>query len=260
MRRTSFFALAATTLAIAAGCFATPPSDDVAQDEGALTLQPVQITPVALTAGHETKVHYTGHTRYVGKKIVARKGEDIVVSTWIHQGGVSPVAAIASESLGVLSRTVGETITGSPNDTLAWTDVIAPADGSYWVLFGEDTRESFDLELTYLVERSSGAACATKDDCLSGACVHGTCELTTVGGRCARDADCTAAKCQGAGKSAGQCADLPSGTCKLPGDCLTNVCSAGACSCVAAGHLPAITNEAFTCCSHEVDGHSGMCK
>jgi hypothetical protein len=247
-----------------AACSATPgtnaSADAVTLAPAGQDLVPAQITPIALDRSQETTVHYSGHTRYVGKKVHVAKGEDIVVETWIDQGGASPVAVVTDANLHVLLREVGGTITGSPEVSSVFIDLIAPADGAYWVLFGEDDRTKIDLKLTYLVRSSAGAACHADLDCVGGACVAGACELTPAFGSCLLDTDCTAGACNELGKSAGQCAALPEGTCKLAGDCAKHVCTAGACGCVPAGQKPpADFDEAFACCNQEVDDRD-VCK
>jgi hypothetical protein len=243
-----------------AGCAVTPESATESSSED-LSLQPVQIKTIHVARATETTVSYTGQPRYVGAQIHATKGTDISVTTRIDRGLVAPVAAVADVHLHVLARSVGQTITGSPNLTLAFADAIAPEDGTYWVLFGEDSRQSFELEVSYSLLGGASAACSADSDCISNACVHGACELSPSFGNCIDDGDCTSGKCGGNGKSSGQCSGLPEGTCKVDADCTQHVCKHdGTCGCMAVGTSPpGGTANTFFCCSQEVDDH-GVCK
>jgi hypothetical protein len=215
---------------------------------------------VSIERSAPATIAYTGHTRYVGKKIRARKGEDISASTLIHRGGTASVAVVTDANLHVLARDVEGPLTGSSNVSFAEADVVAPADGEYWVLFGEDSRMAIALEVSYDVLSRAGAACEADTDCIGRACVSGTCRVTPAFGLCVVDADCTSGRCNREGTGRGQCDPMPDNTCKLDGDCAKHVCMAGACSCVPAGHAPpAEFDEAFACCSQELDARH-LCK
>jgi hypothetical protein len=59
---------------------------------------------------------------------------------------------------------VSQKVEGRPSAGTASPGRIAPADGTYWVLFGEDHRQSFDLKIEYSGLAGADAACSADSE------------------------------------------------------------------------------------------------
>jgi hypothetical protein len=210
------------------------------------TLTMAQIHEIhGVTLGKSAKVSYTGQPRYLGVRVHAAKGTRLEADAEINQE-VFPVAVIADAKLKVLAAVRGFTITGAPGTSNVFADVIAPSEGTFWLLYGEASRKPFEMKIGARVRQSAASACNTNGDCISDACTKGKCALGKPFQDCLKDTDCTTAKCDPDGN---ECAPLPLGAaCKSDDDCESTFCDAGKCFCFPAGHpLPA--SQSNECCS-----------
>jgi hypothetical protein len=234
------------SLCAPAACGGTP-QDELAEDVEALV--PAQIEDIGeFMPNTQRTVAYSGHRRYVGIRIRADKGVKILDALDIATFGVKPVAAIADEQLRVLAREIGGPISGAPGHSFSRSEVVAPADGSYWLLWGEDTRQPFSLGISYTVKRSAGVSCHHDNMCISESCVDERCSQTRTGthvGACIVAADCTSNSCV-----TGLCQRiLLGGACSRSSDCEHNLCENGVCSCLPGGTA---SSDVQKCCSHHV--------
>ena len=227
------------TLLLGVGCsgsgIATGGDDDEVDDgkaDGVATkLQPVQIKDLgSLSLFVNHTISYSGNPRYIGAKVHVAKGEEIDLANTINSE-VFPVVVIADSTLTELVSVTGETITGSPNFASAFATLVAPADGEYWMLFGEASRKPFKLVASVTLEDRSGATCSNGDSCVSFRCVAGHCDVSHPTEGCLANSDCTSGKCETAEHV---CQFISSGDACNPGDnsdCEQGLCNNGVCGC-----------------------------
>jgi hypothetical protein len=231
---------------------AVPTAEDAAGTSDELqTLVPEQIEDVGEFMPNTARtVQYTGQRRYVGIRIHADTGVKIMAAIDIASFNASPVAGIADANLHVLDRFVGGTISGGPGHSFADSQVIAPESGTYWILWGQDQRKPFSLEISYTVKRSAGIACHHDNMCVSESCVAERCEKTKMGthvGGCIVDSDCTSNSC-----SSGLCQPiLDGGACTASSDCEHLTCESNRCTCLGGG---VTADTPVKCCSHRIVG------
>lgn len=248
------FGFVALSISLSVAC--SPPdasvdedADGVAESADALTLVNKQITDIGWFYPSSTRsVAYTGKRRYVGARVEAPAGARIQVRTHIEKGMVKPVAAITDDALHVLAREVGGTISGGPGHSVAYAQFVTLTAGTYWVLWGEDSRHHFTINATYEVKRNAGVACHHDNMCASESCKDGACATASPGGwprGCIVGSDCTNGKCID-----GLCEpSLDGEACTDANDCVHLGCAAGTCTCLPAG-TP--SSDAQMCCSQWV--------
>jgi hypothetical protein len=198
-------------------------------------------------------IHYTGERRYAGTRIDAPEGARIQLDAHIASGMKEPVVVIADEQLNVLAREVGGTISGAPGHSFARADLIAPKTGKYWVLWGENTKRRFDIEISYGVKRSAGVECHHPNMCVSencGAdhrCAKST--LTQYPSLCIVASDCTTDRCDGH-----LCQKRWNGDpCTDSAECMQNLCNEGICACVPDGQT---ADHPQKCCHFYMVGNT----
>jgi hypothetical protein len=250
---TSFRAFVFVAISCAAACAAEGEGATADANEE-LRLVPAQVEDIGEFMPNSTRsVAYSGHRRYVGIRIHADKGVKIRSFIDIRSFGKQPVAAVADANLEVLAREVGGTISGGPGHSVAFAEIVAPAEGTYWLLWGEDTRHPFTLELGYSVKRSAGVECHHDNMCISESCVSERCAQTTSAnplGACIANADCTTNICV-----SGLCQLIPDGlACTASHDCEHHTCESGRCTCLNGGEA---SSDVQKCCSRHIIG--GFC-
>jgi hypothetical protein len=243
-----FFAISAC-----AACVVPSVEERAEVSDELTTLVPAQIEDIAEFMPNSSRsVAYSGRRRYVGIRIHADKGVKILTNIDIERFNVKPVAAITDEKLHVLAREVGGSISGAPGHSFSFAELVAPAAGTYWVLWGEDTRTPFTLKLSYSVKRSAGTHCHHDNMCVSESCVAELCMKTQTGtyvGGCIVDSDCTSNSCV-----SGLCMPiLDGGSCSASSDCEHLTCESGRCTCLPGG---ATSDSPQRCCSHRTAGNT----
>jgi hypothetical protein len=248
------FTLASFSLCAAPGCGA--PADDAAipdiadgKGDGNEQLQSVQIKEVHAILGDQS-FGYTGHPRYVGAWFNAKEGYLLTASSEINEE-LRPVIALTDEHLTVLSKISGGTLTGAPNTSSAFLQFAIPADGKYWLLFGEAARTPQTIKTGAVLQAPAGTPCHHGGECLSATCgADSTCAQSRSGGgdqECVQDADCLSGKCDA---DVFVCAWAALGhACKGDGECASMLCTGGTCSCLAAGQAIADNDNPVKCCS-----------
>jgi hypothetical protein len=236
-------------VAASAACAAGAVDEADSRTDDLQTLVPAQIEDVGeLMPNTARTLAYSGRRRFVGIRIHADKGVKIRGSLDIETFGVKPVSAIADDTLRVLAREVGGSISGAPGHSFSSSEIVAPADGMYWLLWGEDTRRPFSLEISYTAKRSAGVTCHHDNMCVSESCVAERCAKTRTGthvGGCIVAGDCTSNTC-----SSGLCQPiLLGGACSASSDCEHNLCENGACACLPGG---TVSSDVQKCCSRHI--------
>jgi hypothetical protein len=179
---------------------------------------------------------------------MAHRGDLLTANSEIDQE-ITPVIVVTDENMAVLTKIDGGTLTGAPNTSEAFLQFPIPADGKYWLLFGEANRTARDIHTGASLLMPAGHSCHSgPDDCLSARCDNGTCALSKPGGgdqQCVNNSDCTTGQCD----NALVCAFAPlGGACTGNDDCVSSLCDHGACSCLAKG--TAVDNDTATrCCA-----------
>ncbi len=225
------------------------PGEGVSADESNLVVG--QIKDIGFFWPSDTRnVDYTGERRYVGTKIDAPEGARILLHGHIARGMKQPVAVIADEQLNVLAREVGGTVSGAPGHSFVRAEILAPRSGKYWVLWGEESRQRFALEISYGVKRSAGVECHHDNMCISESCQEHRCAKTTFSqypALCIVNSDCTSDRCDGY-----LCQKRWNGdACAEAAECMQDVCAAGVCSCIEAGGVASSPQQ---CCSRSMSG------
>jgi hypothetical protein len=187
---------------------------------------------------------YTGHPRYLGAKIQARKGQLIEASASIVADMV-PVAAITDAQFRLLARVNGSRANNG-NRSFADAQAVASTDGTYWVLFGQAERMPTHIEVNFSIFRNAGTDCREDFECMSQSCMEAICAPSHPGQLCALDTDCTSGNC----REDNTCGFLADGSvCERSSECEHNLCTDGVCSCLPAG---ASSGDAGQCCSQSV--------
>jgi hypothetical protein len=255
MKRAPWIRFATFVPCLALAACAAAPLDDAAlpdvpegKGDGTVKVQPIQINDTHDVLGAHT-IAYTGHPRYTGAWFMAKRGDLLMANSFIAQE-ITPVIVITDENLTVLDKIVGTTLTGAPNTSEAFVQFPIPADGKYWLLFGEAHRTPRDIQTGATLLVPAGHACHSADECMSSRCEGGTCLLTKPGAGnqlCVNDSDCTTGKCN----ESLACAFASLGDpCEDGPDCSSTVCSTDhKCTCLEAGHVISPSANPVVCCS-----------
>ncbi len=237
------------------GCTSSDPSDDDLPDvvagkadgNGITQLQSVQIKDVGSINAAGDHLHYTGHPRYIGAKIHADQNSLLQTANQISQEE-HPTIVVADADLNVLVKVNGGTLAGGPGFSVADATFAIPSTGTYWLLFGEQNRQAFTLDVNYELTHPAGSSCSHASDCTSDVCTGGVCRAHSPVSSCTINADCTTNVCD-TSDNACQFSGV-GGSCTGNADCNTNICTHGTCTCIPPGPVPAelVTNVLAQCC------------